>query len=965
MLAAFLVAMGAAIAAVAELPSWIRNIEANTALEAAFFRMMSLPSGAVAFRRPPRETRPALGELIKAQPHQADLYSLRALEDEQQLDFAAAESDWKAYVDNSSDKINALLALADFYHRRVRPSDEIKTLSLVAVSPPSADEKLVPPPQQRSWRAFGSIFGVIQAQGLPKDVSIAQYRAWIKRYPAEPSLYGRFMEFLVAQKEYSAAANLVDDYHKQFPDDPIFPVKAKAMVEYRRGSVREGLAIYEQTFQPLWDPQLVKSYFDLLRDTQNLRKFRDEARSALSGNPQDLKATARIFYYYQQQGNIEAAKQAITDFRLHKEASKAAWTSQELYICARLLEEVHSYPESARYYFALYNSKDLPDAQETAIARLTSILLTAPETPIRLGSGELSMYRDIATLDQGPGYLNGIISLILNTTQPASQYSEEEQRAIPYFHRSQAAELLGLLDTKFPNSLRRPELHAQLLDFYANSGESDAVITQGREFLASFPNAPERTSISLLMADAYARKNDTKNEFALYDALLQELATKSYIIPLGTAENAYESIYRSARLPNEPSVDNEEEEEHERDATSSTGPVSGRRASQSFQLSTAASPIQQGGPRSPEYAQVLDRYLARLSEMKQIPAALGVLRREIDRNPQDPGLYERLAVFLDQNRLGAQQEEVYRLAISHFSDKSWYDKLARFYLRHKRNAEFEQLTRDAISKFKGSELEQYFNNVVGGSPGLYLRLNLYANQRFPHNPVFVRNLLTAYQTPDTHDPVAWEALLRQHWFEDAGLRNRFFEFLSSHGRLESELSAIQASAPDTDAWDKNPAAANFLAYANLWRSHFEESAPVLKSLAAQYPAEAELVHTAASVHRSLAYFEPADTAIAAKIEDNFLQANPGDTETMARIGDIYADREQFARASPYWERIPQVSPGQSSGYLEAATIYWDYFDFENALRLLTKGRERLSNPSLYAYEAGAIYENQRDYPRAI
>ena len=62
-----------------------------------------------------------------------------------------------------------------------------------------------------------------------------------------------------------------------------------------------------------------------------------------------------------------------------------------------------SYPESARYYFALYNSKDLPNAQETAIAGLTSFLLTAPETPIRLGSGELSMYRDIATLDQGPG----------------------------------------------------------------------------------------------------------------------------------------------------------------------------------------------------------------------------------------------------------------------------------------------------------------------------------------------------------------------------------------------------------------------------------------------------------------------------------------------------------------------------------------------------------------------------------
>ena len=94
-----------------------------------------------------------------------------------------------------------------------------------------------------------------------------------------------------------------------------------------------------------------------------------------------------------------------------------------------------------------------------------------------------------------------------------------------------------------------------------------------------------------------------------------------------------------------------------------------------------------------------------------------------------------------------------------------------------------------------------------------------------------------------------------------------------------------------------------------------------------------MARTASSVFRSLAYFEPADTDVAAKIEDNFLQANPTDTEIMARIGDIYADREQFVKAAPYWERIPQVAPGQSGGYLEAATIYWDYFDFDNAMRL--------------------------------
>ncbi len=964
------IALGGAISALGELPSWIRNVEASSALEAAFFRMMALPGGAVLFRRPPRETRPALADLIKSQPRNADLYSLRALEDEQQLDFAAAESDWKSYVDNSSDKIAAQLALADFYHRRLRPADEIKTLSLIANAAPSATERLTVPAQQRSWQAFERIFGVIQAQGLAKDDSIAQYRAWIARYPQEQSLYVRFLQYLVAQKEYAASGQLIADYRKQFPNDRIFPVKAKAMVEYRHGSVREGLAVYEQSFQPLWDPELVKSYFDLLRDTQNLRKFLDQARAALSANPEDLNATARIFYYYQQQGKLDVAQQAIADFRLRKETSKAPWTSQELYVCARLLEEIHNYPESARYYFALYNSQGMPDAQEQAIAGLTNLLLAAPETPIRFGSGELSMYRDIATMDQGPGYLNGILSLLLNTTQPASQYSEEEQRTVPYFHRSRAVELLALLDAKFPSSSRRPELHAKLLEFYSGAAESDAVIQGGREFLANFPKAPQRTAVALLMADAYARKSDSANEFAIYDSVLQELALQAQNLPLGSSENGSAAArlgsinnYSSAATDTA-GTEAEEGEDQETGAPEQNAHPQ-RRTNQAFQVDTATSTAARVGPRSPEYARVLERYLARLAEMKEIPQALGVLRKEIDRNPDDPGLYERLAVFLDQNRLGAEQEEVYRRAIARFNDKSWYDKLARFYLRYKRDSEFEQLTRDAVKSFQGSELEQYFDHVVYGSPALYLRLNQYARQRFPHNPVFVRNLLAAYQTPPTRDPVAWEALLRQHWFEETALRNQFFEFLSRTGKLEEELSALQQSAPDAASWESSPAAADFLANANLWRSHFEESAPVLKSLAAQYPAETEIARTASSVYRSLAYFDAADTAVAAKIEGNLLQANPGNTEILARIGDIYADRDRFREAAPYWERIPRVAPGEPGGYLEAATIYWDYYDFDNALRLLNQGRDRLLDPSLYAYEAGAIYESKREYPHAI
>ena len=102
------------------------------------------------------------------------------------------------------------------------------------------------------------------------------------------------------------------------------------------------------------------------------------------------------------------------------------------------------------------------------------------------------------------------------------------------------------------------------------------------------------------------------------------------------------------------------------------------------------------------HAQVLDRYINRLVTLKRIPDALALYRREIDRNPDDPGLYERLAEFVNQNKLAAQTEQIYRRAMQQFPDRSWHHKLARWYLRQKQTAAFEALTKTVVTTFSGT-----------------------------------------------------------------------------------------------------------------------------------------------------------------------------------------------------------------------------------------------------------------------
>jgi hypothetical protein len=233
-------------------------------------------------------------------------------------------------------------------------------------------------------------------------------------------------------------------------------------------------------------------------------------------------------------------------------------------------------------------------------------------------------------MDRGPGYLNGVLSLFFNSQDPGSEYAEQDRLASPYFHRAKAAELVVDLDRRFLNAPERAEQHASLMEAYAAYGENDAVVREGTAFLAQFPADARRVEVALAVADVYSRTNQADKEFALYRSLLKELADKADGVPLGEPGTAYSKpVEDRVSLP----------------ATVEAG------APEATEAVVKA--------RSAQYAQVLDRYLSRLVAMQKLPDALTLLRGELDRNPQDPGLYEKLASFLEQNSLNAREEEVY------------------------------------------------------------------------------------------------------------------------------------------------------------------------------------------------------------------------------------------------------------------------------------------------------------------
>ena len=212
------------VSVMAERPEFLT---ATDKLRAVFF--------ANTFPKPPKETRAGLTQMLATLPTDSDLFALRAHEDERQLDFTAAEEDWKRSAQFAKDKSAAQIALADFYHRRNRGAEEVLALSLAATQ-----------------EAYRRIQDVIAAQALPATLATTHYKAWIAKFPKESAVKRQFFEYLVAQKQFTEAEALLASYK----DDEIFPVQGRASLALARGSAGGAAAVYNKAFQPLWPDEL-------------------------------------------------------------------------------------------------------------------------------------------------------------------------------------------------------------------------------------------------------------------------------------------------------------------------------------------------------------------------------------------------------------------------------------------------------------------------------------------------------------------------------------------------------------------------------------------------------------------------------------------------------------------------------------------------------------------------------------
>jgi tetratricopeptide (TPR) repeat protein len=900
------------ITAYAEVPSWVQWLPSTSPALGALYRMVPSLSGSVAVRRPPGETVAQLAAINLRNPSDTETIALIAREYEAQLDFVNAEARWKLLDSVSPDHVGNQIQLADYYHRRMQPEQELQALTTAATLAPAVEDPLQPQSQQSAWKLHERAQQLIQAEAMPVERAVQDYDGWTAKYPGAEAVQRRYFEFLLNNGNsgmISRAEQVLSQYERAFPNDRLSLVRARAQLAEKRGSRGGATAVYDAAYDPLWPQAVLNDYFRLLDESHKSFDFYENARRAAISKPLDVDPATRLFHYYRRQNDVNAARRELSEFRVRKETAKSPWKATELSTLAKLAEAVTDYDEAIRYSYALYSLPGADSASlEAALVEIINVLLKAPDQPIRFGRGDLSFYRDIATIDTSPGFLNGILSLIFNSQYPDGQFRSQERKSEAYFHRAKAAELYKLLSERFPKSAERSGLLARLIESYAFYGEDEAIIRQGTAFITEFADAQQRTRVALQVADAYARRKQVPDELGIYNRLLGELAAKAQQVPLGS-----------------------------------------------------------GQPRSPEYAQVLQRYISRLSQLNRINDALALYRGEIGRNPNDPGLYDGLASFLGSNQRAGEIEQVYRQAMQRFQDRSWRSKLARFYLRNRMSNELRTLSNEMVDTFAGSDVEAYIADVTADGSlerRLQLDINLYALNRFPHDLRFVDNLISLYSTGATANAAAQTRLLSEHWYEDENIRRMYFERLAANGALSTAVQNAASLLPPAsavswrDAEAANPLVTRFLGEAAAWQSHFESAATMMQAVATAYPSDTVFAGRASELYRSLSAYDKNFVSVAVDIADGLSRSAPRDRQRLARVGEIYADHEMSGAAATVWKRIPAIEPGKPDSYLETATVFWDYLQPSDALDWLRRGRVQQKNPVLWPYETGAILESQ-------
>jgi tetratricopeptide (TPR) repeat protein len=925
-------------------------------IESALFTRAEFFGAQAIIPYPTGDARARLAEVRKLYPQDSEIELKLAELDEKLGDEEQARTELARYVELEKNSLDSLGTLAGFYRRRARFADEAATRERMIAAAPRSDRAPI----------LRDLIEMARSHRLEKYQRPDFFRSLISSDPGSFEVVKEFIDHLIEQENYDEALSAVRQHKASFQNEKTYFLEKEVYLLAALGRGREAEALYVRSFDPFWtDKQSEAFYNDFLSARDRLRAYGRELKVSFRRNPANLDTAVRLFHYrhYDYSENGETASNIFTQVEQARARRGVKWTADELATVSRLLIADGKVDQATRFLYTLNQQGALPRGGELrakVLYELFRLSFNAGTNRTPMTAGDLKFYEEVAKSDPHPGALGGVLSLILADSDPQGEFELEQSAAVEHFNIAAAYRLFNVYKQEYPTSPELAQMYLDLIRRYSTTSEANVAASLLAEFEKRYDDAPQYAEVALKLADCYINYGRYADERALYQRVLDRLGkSRSKDKPLTpvweSGGDGDLTSQRPATISYPPSAGGEgEEEDSSRVTRFRAVPMKPRKKADETGVS---------------YAMVLSRYVASLSRENRTAEILALYSNEINKYPDEQGLYEQRLQWLGQTNLVEEQLRVYQEAINRFKTNIWTDRLARWYLRRERKREFERFSRDLIEKMSDGEAENWLAKFANSGANakasefdanLYLGLYGRAHERFPHNLSFVEGLLSYYSARNRWDD--WRRLMAEYYFESKSIRDRFLPHLSKDGKLREYAGVAReksAGAPGSLAYKL------FRADAAAWLCNYEEAVDAYRELNRLYPNTPEFADRLLAFTRSFGQKDQRSLEEAAKIGQAVADSSPASEAYRTQAGEIYAELGDYKRAGEQWERLIPLRPGDQEIYLDTATIYWDYFQYDDAMRTLASLRRRMNDQTLYAFQMAALLEAKHRSNEAI
>ncbi|HEX6045892.1 MAG TPA: tetratricopeptide repeat protein [Pyrinomonadaceae bacterium] len=881
----------------------------------------------------------------------------------------------QSYVEHANNKQEALETLAAFFDRRAQFTAEAETL----------ERLLATAPEEQRVDVFRRLIELAEKHLLDKYLTPSFYAKIVEQNPSAFAIVKQYQDKLIEQGDSEAALKLLRENKDRFPEYRTEMIEAEVSLLDDMGRAKEAESVYTQSFDPFWPTELSNNFYDFLKDHNRFRAYGHELRTAFRRNPVDFDAAVRLVHYSKYAG--ASSPDVFVQLEKARAARQIAWKPDELITISRLLLSSGYGEAASRFLYTLYLKGELKPGsplRAKVLYQLFALVSDAGEQRTSLTRGDLKFYQDIATADPHPGIFGGILSLLLSDTDPQNEFDLQEERAVKRFNRAAAYRIFLAYKQENPTAPELAQMYLDIVRLYSANKDLKVAAETLAEFEKRYGDAPAYAEVALKLADCYIAVSRFDDERAAYQRILDYLGkhkVKGETLAPGSSQAS-----ESTDSENKPALDARSEPTTVKPVTAYYPPISNPGSDDSapdyysgYSFPDYLEDVQLDSDESDtqvstvDYQTVLSRYVASLAKDNRTADILALYSAELKKYPDEEGLYEQMLQWLGQTNLVDEQLRVYQEALRSFPSTTWQDRLARWFIRQRRTAEFETFSRELLAKVNDAEAERYLQEFIQGNKNadpasfdakLYVALYSLAHQRFPHNLHFVSGLLNYYSAHKQWDQ--WRMLVAEYYFESREVRVEFLSHLASRNELRNYLTrardTLNTATPESQS---SLPYKLFRADAAAWLSNYEEAVDAYRELNRLYPNSPEFAERLVSFTRSFGQHNRRFLEESGTISHALADAAPSVAAYRTRAGEIQAELGDYNNARAEWEQLVPIASGDEDSYLETATIYWDYFQYDDALRTIENLRRRMNDPTLYAFQAAVILEDKHQPREAL